>query len=131
MKKLLLLVIAIGSAVSCQDTSEPWITDRLNGKWTMTEYRAPIEEQPVLTTNDVIWEFDSQNRKVTMTNNVMETYPYVSETGTFKLQAKDNTITIGQDEDEVMWVYMIENDTLRIEPMGSPLGASTRFFKRI
>ena len=124
MKKIAVLLL-FTALFSCT-TDEANLSTSINGSWHLTSYLTPTATHmlPVLNNNDVVYNFDVDNKHVTIDNNVEAIYPFFKHTGTYSISGDNTTIAI----DGRKYSYVIVDSALKIsDNTGSGDGPTLTF----
>jgi len=123
-KKILLRLFILIGMISCNNTDENEITNKLNGKWNLVN--VSCECQPVdLETGEHIWTFDLSKNKLYVINNVAEQLHTIFDTGTYNITVTGNKVTILA----ITYDYYFKNEKLFLADHPESDGPLIKFVK--
>lgn len=117
-------IFAIFTAVTlffrgCSDSEVSNNAHPLEGLWHVESYWAYMPPPlPTFDDNDVIWKFEFEQNKLTVTHNINTTEQYVLSPGVHTLSENGNILTIDGDQ----YQYTLTNGVLKIESYFAPGG---------
>jgi len=110
---LLLLAACNTPTATTQTTAK----DDLHGKWTMTSYVAFMPPIPALTTGDVVWEFNSSKKSLTVTKKDVEKHRAAGmPVGSYTYSVDDGKVIINGSD----YTYGLKNGTLTLNSNTDP-----------
>lgn len=119
LKLYFLLIIAIGLLNSCSNDDEPSTQKELNGKWYLVNVWGGIDGRSIdYNKGDIIWTFDTENKTITVTNNLGDNEFYRLNTGEYEyefMDGDDNLILI--DDYLYMEIVSAESDLVLSDKM--------------
>ncbi len=119
MRKILLFTITLLSLFfSCSSDEEDF--PHFDGEWNMKSYVAFMPSVPVLETNDVIWDFDTPNKILTVHNTVEAEYPYLLKTGNYDYKFEGGQIAIKRNTDFTYYNFDLSEKNLTLDSNTDP-----------
>ncbi len=120
MKYIIISVFAILLIAACNTptgTSQTGTKDELHGKWTMTSYVAFMPAIPELTTGDVVWDFNSNKKSLTVTKKDAEKHRVAGmPAGTYTYSVKDGIVLINGSD----FAYTLKDGKLTLNSNTDP-----------
>ena len=119
LKLFFTLIIAIGLLNSCSNDDEPSTQNELNGKWYLVNVWGGIDGRSIdYNKGDIIWTFDTENKTITVMNNLGDNEFYRLNTGEYEyefMNGDDNLILI--DDYLYMEIVSAESDLVLSDNM--------------
>ncbi|MGK4567554.1 hypothetical protein [Flavobacterium sp. 3HN19-14] len=123
MKKIAILFV-LTTLFCCSTDETSTISENVNGNWRLTNYISLMDTQTILGSNDVIYHFDVDSKRVVIRNYVETIYPFIKKTGSYPLAGDNTTIIIGGRK----YAYVIVDGELKLsENSGSGRLTNTHF----
>lgn len=107
----------IGACKKTEVPNNPNPVHPLEGVWHMESYWTySPDPMPTFGPNDVLWNFQINQNKVTVTYNVNAPYEYILTAGVHSLSVNGNILTI----DGIQYEYTFTNGDIKIERYFAP-----------
>lgn len=112
-----LTVCLLGACDTVNQTTTSTPKDDLHGKWTIVSYSAFMPSLPEFSDGDVVWDFDSNKKTVTVSKKDPEKHRVAGmKPGTYPYSIKDEMLMINGSD----YAYSFDDGKLKLDSNTDP-----------